>query len=1734
MGNAYAFCCAATAWGSGDTQWVDQSGNTLSGDVTVQIKWSKGGASLNQYAALRGGHNCGLAADQAGAQAKFSACTQPSTTTTTTTSTNTTTAGAGTAATTGSTSSTSGGGCQSGETNNMAGSIVPGGGAVIACIAGSTTTWRQSGNPVSGTVRVDACKSGATGCESIKGKCYTVSNGIAQQPALSTCPSNSVPQASMPSGGTSGGGGGGSSSSTNAATTAAGAALTGGESGGRAGGLTSGETGDACPAERRIPAPQRGSFNNAECCAADYVWDSRVYTCTVNTRSCPVERQIPPDQQSRYAGAICCAPNERWNGPANKCYLPDTSEISESLYSVRDEDILEAYYRIANEVGTVDQQYILQPKESIVQALIALCLTAIRMFLLQIVRILKQLKMCFESILYTGDGAAGQCEAIVSQYICDLIIEAISCFMRRFAGGGRTGDESSGIGNFMGAVSDANTEVMGDITDRYGDENIFTEQFSTSSIMHGICIWAFTGEWPSNFGALLDSAMEVPVQSFASVFPAERRFQAFDLEGNPVFTYHVGLSFFAGAPTTARLELVCSGEGVFCREGGREMDKCDCAEMGEKVMSVSLSQCKPSCSDMFRYDQSCSTECFVKVERTPYRYDRARVVWQYTGGQTTAGIAGPVQGMTSPNPEALSGSEDHEINEVAGPPLGFCHFDATELRYTCGFGQTADAYGRIVNIQLAPPEGQQAGAEPIYRKGDRYILNIDAVVKTPEKLLERCDLGDCEATKYLTVVIRNQRGAVVWPPGYTASPAVTSTGFGYMGATPQTGPQATTDTRISLPPALRLNGNMRFQLAFFDALDFEGLEAKPFVIDDEKFIALPAASTTTAAGGVGGFGSGPSCFRGTICDVPVICDVNTVSNEEQGTDKGVRLSVREEPAGSGIKKIKLQRGKRKTYSESRVELSPEGAETECALIGTELKCDEYSFQFSGTINQLAVGKSCVVFFSEMPTPTSTGGATGAQTCNPLTPETWTAEIVMYNAQLDGTSWVMSPQITISPDGTPQQFRVPFRVSCASVGTTGAGREKISQIGSRSVTFTPERNSDYGVTVRNMEAGESVVMADYSTVGGSGFSIKILVGAMIADIDIDVSKEGWNALSEVLSVTKEGAGAPIGKCTETEGPAGPQPRPCYTTSDDGKFMILHLRRGDPLYTLTGFVSIGYEISVEGEQCKPPNEGGLCVYPDMWNCTNDAGETIEFAATGSCVDGQNCCGSGSLSCCPTGKVVPKYGLCSDSTISPPGICVDNNRFKCLEGAPTEAGFGTASGTSISFLTGKCPGQKNNIKCCPTGNYKFSPTTTTSSGAIGTGGTGAEAAEAVEAQGEEVPTIGIACDDACPFVTERCECTCGDKHCYISPGEECRSYTCAVGVSCGDNCVYLNKAVCPAETRVDSSEVGDIVRCKSGFPCPSESVLGTLLNIVACQCLTPEWCPNFGHVAEEDTCPGALVNCDVEFCKKDDQIVTNAMCARSSVCTDLKGTVVPGTTGCTGGKVCCNLEQQGCTMDPGFTYKGTCLDSATCGAQEGETVFKSSTNCEFPQKCCFIREEKLPPELQCCDDGLYFTDYSDITGTGVRMWFKLSNGAWQWSFDPGQRWMPTSTHTWAPNPSSTLKQTNMRIVDYLQNVDFTTNFMTGPLVNLRPPTLDGVPASLPSNLLCCDSSKGSNIYYTEFDHLSRMWFRHITGVWQWSFDKQNWQPVTTYDWPHSSATLKDQNRRIIDYLRSHNPSP
>lgn len=450
-------------------------------------------------------------------------------------------------------------------------------------------------------------------------------------------------------------------------------------------------------------------------------------------------------------------------------------------------DASKAHKEIQDNIGSVERKYLLQPTASLMQSFMTLCLTGIMSYLGKWIRILKMLQMCFQSILLTGDGSAGQCEAIVSQYICDLVFEALSCFVNRY---GESGTRLGGIGGIISAVSDASDQSNAQTAARYGENNLFAETFSTKNLAKAACIFAFTGEFPTDMFNIFDQNLELDINTTAWISPARRRFQNYDFEGKPRYTYDIGYTVFPGADISYDVTLVCSGPERECPDSANGL--CDCATIGENVQKeLSLGYApEDSCSGRANKarNEACTGHILKPIESW-VRYDHVRICWQPMKTGQSNSIADTTQVSNNP----LAGCQYLAINDVGGMPA-FCSYDSISGHVSCGIDLGQDNTAELRETKTT---------RDVFTVGDKNILDIKAALNTPELEQGTCT-QDCEFTKYLEIIIFNKDGRAVYPSARK------------------------TDTNV-----LRLNGRDIHDLTFYDPFEFASLEV--FEINKDMF-----------------------------------------------------------------------------------------------------------------------------------------------------------------------------------------------------------------------------------------------------------------------------------------------------------------------------------------------------------------------------------------------------------------------------------------------------------------------------------------------------------------------------------------------------------------------------------------------------------------------------------------------------------------------------------------------------------------------------------------------------------------------------------------------------------------------------------------------------------------------------------------------------------------------------------
>ena len=156
----------------------------------------------------------------------------------------------------------------------------------------------------------------------------------------------------------------------------------------------------------------------------------------------------------------------------------------------------EVFEKVKSQIGYVDQEYIIKPSDGIVNSIRCICLTSLSAYLKKWRQISQAIKNCVDTILLTGDGAEGMCRSMLSTYVCDLLWEIISCFTNKWnAASGVRKDATAGIGDLLGIVTGAGSDVANEVKGRYGETAMFNAMFNEKELIHGLCLLAFGFEW---------------------------------------------------------------------------------------------------------------------------------------------------------------------------------------------------------------------------------------------------------------------------------------------------------------------------------------------------------------------------------------------------------------------------------------------------------------------------------------------------------------------------------------------------------------------------------------------------------------------------------------------------------------------------------------------------------------------------------------------------------------------------------------------------------------------------------------------------------------------------------------------------------------------------------------------------------------------------------------------------------------------------------------------------------------------------------------------------------------------------------------------------------------------------------------------------------------------------------------------------------------------------------------
>ena len=420
--------------------------------------------------------------------------------------------------------------------------------------------------------------------------------------------------------------------------------------------------------------------------------------------------------------------------------------------------VRDAYGSVVSVLGISDQEYIVRPdQEGILRSVQCVCLPAVTSYLEFWKGILGAVQRCFQTVLLTGDGSPGVCQAVLSTYVCDLLYDIIRCFTQKYSSPGFGATRGAvGIGNTLAALTGAGSDMAEGIRGRYGKTALWRSLFVERKLLHATCLWAFTGTWNLDVSDIFkQTVQDIPIESQGFLPVANRRYLSFNPATSPrgitTHVYTLGLGLAAGADIRYEVLLKCSNSFKCDPNEGFKDGKCDCfGAKGERTLAVS----DPSLSGSLRKNEILDSEVLFPVE-DDVRYDKAIIRWEYldSGG------------------EVVHDEIVKDIKMIGGEAPGFCQFDVFALAYRCEVG--------IGNYQGArftrTPTPKYAPNAQAFTLKDPIAFDAEVLMQLPQPSRGRDDCAvNCPFTKYLVMKVKNQLGATLWSndgkPGSRGNP----------------------------------------------------------------------------------------------------------------------------------------------------------------------------------------------------------------------------------------------------------------------------------------------------------------------------------------------------------------------------------------------------------------------------------------------------------------------------------------------------------------------------------------------------------------------------------------------------------------------------------------------------------------------------------------------------------------------------------------------------------------------------------------------------------------------------------------------------------------------------------------------------------------------------------------------------------------------------------------------------
>ncbi|MBN2421237.1 fibronectin type III domain-containing protein [Candidatus Woesearchaeota archaeon] len=396
------------------------------------------------------------------------------------------------------------------------------------------------------------------------------------------------------------------------------------------------------------------------------------------------------------------------------------------------------------------KDYVFNPAGGIISSVRSMCLPAVNGYLSTYKNLMTAVRNCFAAVREGEKLNAGSCQQIMSEVVCDFVIDAMSCAwntlgnLAQHTSGGKGKDLGTSFNPFS-MVKNAGDSVSEHITTRYGDTSAFRSLFDEQKLVHSLCIGAFTGDWDVEMlNDIFTEAGKTPINPVCVATPSQRRFiTANPIDGKPSYVYYVGGMLAAGSGVDSfSIQLVCSVTNDCLRYGTESNPNgaCDCAGRSQEEI-IQIPTTVQSLGDGEVYDEP---PIYYTVQDSDYRYDKLRISYTYkdnTGKQVT---------------------DSCEANLAErGNVLPTCKW-YTGLGFRCEAKLGDRGLARFTKQPSVPiinsVEKTFVGGEELYFDGGVEVMNPSSGADIP---------------KYIRYVITNDHGSVVYDqtdrldPGFT-------------------------------------------------------------------------------------------------------------------------------------------------------------------------------------------------------------------------------------------------------------------------------------------------------------------------------------------------------------------------------------------------------------------------------------------------------------------------------------------------------------------------------------------------------------------------------------------------------------------------------------------------------------------------------------------------------------------------------------------------------------------------------------------------------------------------------------------------------------------------------------------------------------------------------------------------------------------------------------------------------